>query len=630
MKHSAFIQLVCLLAVLASSSAHADMLRTAALTGQTAPGTSSGVTFEGFGSFHKPQEPIIYQGPVLNDVGQVAFRANLTGTGVDSSNNQGIWSEGSGSLALVARTGNQAPGTPNGVNFSTDPALELFSPVLNNVGQTAFYGGLSDGNLGLWSEGSGSLALVARNGQQAPGTPSGVNFTFDILYNNLDDVVFNDAGQTAFRANLTGSGVTSENFYGIWSEGSSGLELVARLGSQAPGLPAGVNHGDLFEAGLNNAGQTVFFSMLTGSGINDDNDRSLWFGEPGSLELVARKGSPGPVGGSFGELFNTLWINDAGQIAFHSAPLDTNVADHVWSNASSSLALIAHSGDHAPGLSSGVTFDFFPGYLAINNSGQIMVPAIVAGTGVDSTNSAGVWLADSSNLTLIVRRGDHAPGTPAGVNFDRFGLNSWPTLNDAGQVAFRSTLVGSGVDSTNDRGIWATDQSGELQLLARTGDLLEVAPGDFRTIGALEFVGATGNSDGRASAFNNLGQLVFWASFTDGSEGVFVSNAVAHVPGDFNTDGTVDAADYVVWRKGLGTTYDQDDYGLWRANFGASLGPGSGSALPSAEPLSAAVPEPSTLALLVISSALRLYRQRGRQNSHGFASPPTFAAAPTR
>ena len=33
------------------------------------------------------------------------------------------------------------------------------------------------------------------------------------------------------------------------------------------------------------------------------------------------------------------------------------------------------------------------------------------------------------------------------------------------------------------------------------------------------------------------------------------------IAGDFNTDGTVDAADYVVWRNGLGTTYAQNDYG---------------------------------------------------------------------
>jgi hypothetical protein len=93
-----------------------------------------------------------------------------------------------------------------------------------------------------------------------------------------------------------------------------------------------------------------------------------------------------------------------------------------------------------------------------------------------------------------------------------------------------------------------------------------------------------------------LGQLVFWASFTDGSQGVFVSNAVANLPGDFNNDGTVDAADYVVWRKNDGT---QAGYDAWRANFGTSLGVGSGSALPSAQPLSAAIPEPASIALAV-------------------------------
>ena len=44
------------------------------------------------------------------------------------------------------------------------------------------------------------------------------------------------------------------------------------------------------------------------------------------------------------------------------------------------------------------------------------------------------------------------------------------------------------------------------------------------------------------------------------------------LPGDFNQDGTVDAADFVVWRKGLGTTYTQSDYAIWRANFGHSAG----------------------------------------------------------
>jgi hypothetical protein len=67
--------------------------------------------------------------------------------------------------------------------------------------------------------------------------------------------------------------------------------------------------------------------------------------------------------------------------------------------------------------------------------------------------------------------------------------------------------------------------------------------------------------------------------------------------GDFNSDGTVDAADYVAWRKGLGTTYTQSHYDIWRAHFGQTTG--SGAALPSAESLSA-VPEPASAMLLLV------------------------------
>ncbi len=76
------------------------------------------------------------------------------------------------------------------------------------------------------------------------------------------------------------------------------------------------------------------------------------------------------------------------------------------------------------------------------------------------------------------------------------------------------------------------------------------------------------------------------------------------LPGDFNTDGTVDAADYTLWRDAIGQTVevysgadhsgdglvDAADLTLWRDNFGASL---PSSAL--------AVPEPSGLGLLFVT-----------------------------
>jgi probable HAF family extracellular repeat protein len=78
--------------------------------------------------------------------------------------------------------------------------------------------------------------------------------------------------------------------------------------------------------------------------------------------------------------------------------------------------------------------------------------------------------------------------------------------------------------------------------------------------------------------------------------------------GDFNDDGTVDAADYVVWRHGLGSAYTQTDYDIWRANFGQTAG--NSPSLPSAESLSAAVPEPGGLLLVATALAAALRRSQ--------------------
>ena len=82
---------------------------------------------------------------------------------------------------------------------------------------------------------------------------------------------------------------------------------------------------------------------------------------------------------------------------------------------------------------------------------------------------------------------------------------------------------------------------------------------------------------------------------------MFVPNTIpttVSLAGDYNHNGVVDAADYVVWRQGLGTTYTQADYDTWRSNFGQTA-PGSGSGAIA----NAAVPEPATLELLMFAAA---------------------------
>jgi hypothetical protein len=167
---------------------------------------------------------------------------------------------------------------------------------------------------------------------------------------------------------------------------------------------------------------------------------------------------------------------------------------------------------------------------ALNDAGQTAFRAYISGVGVDSTNNEGIWSEGSGSLALVARAGGPAPGTPSGISFATFfPFNGALRMNASGQIAFTAFLKGSGVvPFENDIGIWASDPAGAVQLIARTGDMLEVGPGDFRTIEDLSVVeNVAGNGDGRPSGFNNRGQLVFWASFSGGGQGIFVSNRAA-------------------------------------------------------------------------------------------------------
>jgi hypothetical protein len=67
------------------------------------------------------------------------------------------------------------------------------------------------------------------------------------------------------------------------------------------------------------------------------------------------------------------------------------------------------------------------------------------------------------------------------------------------------------------------------------------------------------------------------------------------IPGDFNQNNVVDAPDYVVWRKYLGTTYTQADYNVWRSHFGQTAGSASNVSANSS------VPEPASMVLLMFA-----------------------------
>jgi hypothetical protein len=74
------------------------------------------------------------------------------------------------------------------------------------------------------------------------------------------------------------------------------------------------------------------------------------------------------------------------------------------------------------------------------------------------------------------------------------------------------------------------------------------------------------------------------------------------LPGDYNVDETVNAADYVVWREKIRTS---TAFTAWRGNFGSS---------PSAIGGGTSIPEPATALLVGISAAaITLHRCRFRR-----------------
>jgi len=104
--------------------------------------------------------------------------------------------------------------------------------------------------------------------------------------------------------------------------------------------------------------------------------------------------------------------------------------------------------------------------------------------------------------------------------------------------------------------------------------------------------GGAWNSDATTLIRSNQGSQT--ATFHTDSVGFRVASIPdpGELLGDFNGDGTVDAADYVVWRK-MGGTVEQ--YNQWRANFGMSS-PGGGSVNIHA------VPEPASILALLSGS----------------------------
>ncbi|HEX8323466.1 MAG TPA: choice-of-anchor tandem repeat NxxGxxAF-containing protein [Tepidisphaeraceae bacterium] len=238
------------------------LIAAVALRGTAAPG---GENYDFFSSINSP---------ALSGTGQVGFYSQLTGgTGFG---NFGIFAGAPGSIAVAARSGTAAPagGNYRGLGFT--------NPGLNEAGQVAFTADLTGGtsNQGFFTGTPGAITAVALNGAPAP---AGGNYEG---FNGEEGFLVNGAGQVAFYAFLISGGTSNE---GLFVGRPSSVVAVALGGTAAPG-GGSFSSFDFDNPTLNGAGQVAFTATLSGSGITSANDLALFAGLPGALTKIIREG----------------------------------------------------------------------------------------------------------------------------------------------------------------------------------------------------------------------------------------------------------------------------------------------------------------------------------------------------
>jgi autotransporter-associated beta strand protein len=262
-----------------------------------------------------------------------------------------------------------------------------------------------------------------------------------------------------------------------------------------------------------------------------------------------------------------LTFNDGTRLGFfNGAATSNNIARPMQFNGG---VEVRNADDVAVAFASPVTLNGSATYTFVNDPDNSVITqnGVISETGgprgieVKTLNAAnGLTLTADNTFT-----GSVAISGPGTLNISP--TSTTPYLGNTANVSVGGTsLLGLNFNGT--------DTIGALLING-----LSVAPGEWGPVGSL----APNQSD----RLTGTGTLTVTAKI---------------LPGDFNSDGKVDAADYVTWRKNqgtfaimandayFGTKIDQDQYNLWRANFG-NTGPGSGAGL------SGAVPEPGAILL---------------------------------
>ena len=568
-------------------------------------------------------------------VGETAIGTMTVDAGSNVSNTDGFVANLAGSTGTV---------TVNG-----------FGSAWNNSGELRM-GNFGNGTLNITGGGSVSVGGNGRIGNEEGGVGTA---TVDGPGSNLisaELILVGRAGSGTL--NIQNSGTVSDGTGGIAIfEDSSGTVTIYGLGS-AWHNSAELQVADGGNASLNilNGGEAtspIGFIALAADGIGTvtvNGAGSTWtlsdqlqvgYGGNGTLNIQ----NDGTVLSSLGYV---------GVLAAGTGTVTVTGAGSTWAN--SGELQVGYEGNGTLNIQSGAEVSSGAGIVGVNAGSNGTVT--VDGAGSTWSNNGSLTVGNLGTGSIHINNGGQVRAAVlegvGGVNFNGGSLRI--TASDAASNTFVLNTGGGTLDASSpDTTVTVTSNIGG------TGGLTKAGPGTLELTGANTYNGDTRVDEGvlnlsqeflsdladvylelgAALGLNYSGADVIDSLFINGSAGsvgtygaidsgadfelaIFSGPGLLEVSrvgllGDYNDNGTVDAADYTVWRNRLHSATSlrnddtpgvgHDDYTRWTANYGQTAGSGS------VANLNVAVPEPVSLVLFVagVLTICACWRANGAQ-----------------
>ena len=473
--------------------------------GMTAPGTT-GATFNT--SF--PGSPI-----GIADNGDVFFKAYLEGGDTQPGvNDTGLWFTRDDELMLLARLGDPAPGL-TGFTY-----VDFINEYIDLDGGIAFMAQVSDGSAihhAIFFEAGGAATLKVTRGDE-------VELGITIFSTSLQ-VHAVIGGKAVFTCGVDGAGVTGADNVGLVlydDDGPGNLSFVAREGDAMPGVAGGYTFQGSFSS-FNSAGS---FSDAGGFVFNAEG-RNISTGDEIGVLYRYNAGTLTPIEISNPNenllVFADTRQNGAGQTALEAyASFPSTRA--IYRENLQATALVTE-GDAADG-SGGDTYSNFVDFALPDNNR-------VAVHGEVSDGRLGIWYESALGPTLrsVAIVGGEVPGFPG---YEFFRVNNM-SVGKSGLIAFHD-LVFNPTTTDEFVGLWVGSDAPSLAM--RTGDTIELAPGDTRTVDGVEIGNQSSKTrtgtDGQPAVINTDNQMIVHVTFSDFSGAIVVlsSGLVVNATGD--------------------------------------------------------------------------------------------------